>query len=55
VQVQPDADATAELARRAAAGELTVRIAAVLPLERFRDAYTRLEIGGLHGKIVFAP
>ena len=55
VQVQPDADATAELARRAAAGELTVRIAEVLPLERFRDAYTRLESGGLHGKIVLTP
>ena len=52
VQVQPDADATAELAGRAAAGELTVRIADVLPLERFRDAYARLESGGLHGKIV---
>jgi NADPH2:quinone reductase len=54
-QVQPDADATAELARRAAAGELTVRVAEILPLDRFRDAYTRLERGGLHGKIVLTP
>jgi NADPH:quinone reductase len=55
VQVQPDAAATAELAGRAAAGELTVRIADVLPLERFREAYTRLESGGLRGKIVLTP
>jgi NADPH:quinone reductase-like Zn-dependent oxidoreductase len=55
VQVQPDADGTAELAGRAAAGELTVRIAETLPLERFRDAYARLERGGLRGKVVLAP
>ena len=55
VQVQPDASAAAELARRAAAGELTVRIAEVLPLERFRDAYKRLSSGGLQGKIVLTP
>ena len=55
VQVQPDADALAGLADRAAAGELTVRIAEVLPLERFRDAYDKLERGGLHGKIVLTP
>jgi NADPH:quinone reductase-like Zn-dependent oxidoreductase len=52
VQVQPDASAAAELAARAAAGELMVRVAETIPLERFRDAYTRLERGGLHGKIV---
>ena len=52
VALQPDADATAELADRAANGELTLRVAETLPLERFRDAYTRLERGGLHGKIV---
>jgi NADPH:quinone reductase len=55
VQVQPDADATAKLADRAVSGELTVRVAETLPLERFRDAYTRLERGGLHGKIVLTP
>ena len=55
VQVQPDADALAGLAERAAAGELTVRIAEVVPLERFRDAYSRLERGGLRGKIVLTP
>ena len=55
VQVQPDADATAELAGRAAAGKLTVRVAQTLPFERFRDAYARLERGGLRGKVVLAP
>jgi NADPH:quinone reductase len=55
VAVQPDADAAAELADRAARGELTLRVAETLPLERFRDAYTRLESGGLYGKIVLTP
>lgn len=55
VQVQPDAVAAAELAERAAAGELTVRVAETLPLDRFRDAYTRLKSGGLRGKIVLTP
>ncbi len=55
VQVQPDVGATAELAALAAAGELTVRIAEVLPLERFRDAYSRLGRGGLRGKLVLTP
>ena len=55
VQVQPDADGTAELARGAATDELTVRVAEILPLERFRDGYARLERGGLHGKIVLTP
>lgn len=52
VQAQPDASAAEELARRAAAGELTVRVAETFALERFREAYTRQERGGLHGKIV---
>jgi NADPH:quinone reductase len=55
VAVQPDANAAAELADRAARGELTLRVAETLPLERFRDAYTRLERGGLPGKIVLTP
>jgi NADPH:quinone reductase-like Zn-dependent oxidoreductase len=53
VQVQPDAGALAELAGSAAAGELTVRVAEVLPLDRFREGYAGLARGGLHGKIVF--
>ena len=55
VQVQPDADATAEVAGLAAAGQLTVRVSEILPLERFHEAYARLERGGLHGKIVLTP
>jgi len=55
VQVLPDAGALAELADRAAAGELTVRIADVLPLERFREGYDRLQRRGLHGKVVLTP
>jgi NADPH:quinone reductase-like Zn-dependent oxidoreductase len=52
VQAQPDASAVEELARRAAAGELTVRVAETFELERFPEAYTRQARGGLHGKIV---
>ena len=48
-------DATAGLAGRAASGGLTLRVAETLPLERFRGAYTRLERGGLPGKIVLTP
>jgi NADPH2:quinone reductase len=55
VQVQPDAGALAELVGRILAGELTVRVAENLPLEAFRDAYARLERGGLRGKIVLTP
>ena len=55
VQAQPDAEAIAELAARAAAGRLTLRVAETLRFERFRDAYTRLERGGLQGKIVLMP
>jgi NADPH2:quinone reductase len=55
VQVQPEAGALAELADGAATGELTVRVAEVLPLDRFRDGYARLARGGLRGKIVLTP
>jgi NADPH:quinone reductase-like Zn-dependent oxidoreductase len=55
VQVQPDAAALTELADRAANGDLTVRVADVLPLDRFRDGYERLVRGGVHGKIVITP
>jgi NADPH:quinone reductase len=55
VAVQPDAGAAAGLADLAARGELTLRVAETVPLERFRDAYLRLERGGLAGKIVLTP
>lgn len=54
VQVQPDAGALAELADSAAAGGLTLRVADVLGLDRFRDGYARLARGGLRGKIVLS-
>lgn len=55
VQVQPDAGALADLADRAVAGELTVRIAEALPLPSFRNGYGRLQQGGLRGKVVLIP
>jgi len=36
-------------------GRVCVRVAETLPFERFRDAYTQLERGGLRGKIVLTP
>ena len=53
--MQPDADATAELADLAAKGELTLRVAETVPLERFRDAYMRLERGGVPGRSCSRP
>ena len=55
VQVAPDAGAAEELAGRAAAGELTVRVADVMPFERFREAFERLQRRGLRGKLVLTP
>ena len=55
VQVQPDAAAAEDLAGRAAGGELTVRVADVMPFERYREAFERLQRGGLRGKLVLTP
>lgn len=55
VQVQPDAEALGELADRAVDGRLTVRIAEVLPLERFHEGYARLARGGIRGKVILTP
>ncbi len=52
VQVQPDPESLGDLARRAAGGELTVRIAETLPWKDFRRGYELLAGGGLHGKVV---
>ncbi|HTT90641.1 MAG TPA: NADP-dependent oxidoreductase [Acidimicrobiales bacterium] len=52
VQVQPDPETLGALARRAARGELTVRVAEALPWEEFRRGYELLGRGGLHGKVV---
>jgi NADPH:quinone reductase-like Zn-dependent oxidoreductase len=52
VQVQPDATALGPLAERAAAGDLTVRVAATVPLAEFRRGYDLLARGGVSGKVV---
>jgi NADPH2:quinone reductase len=52
VQVQPDAAALGPLAERAAGGELTVRVAATVPLAEFRRGYELLAGGGVRGKVV---
>jgi NADPH:quinone reductase len=54
VQVQPDAAALGPLAERAAAGDLTVRVAAVVPLAEFRRGYDLVARGGVSGKVVVA-
>lgn len=52
VQVQPDAAALGPLAEQAAAGGLTVRVAATVPLAEFRRGYDLLARGGVGGKVV---
>jgi NADPH:quinone reductase-like Zn-dependent oxidoreductase len=52
VQVQPDAAALGPLAAQAAAGDLTVRVAATVPLADFRRGYDQLARGGVRGKVV---
>jgi len=45
----------AEVADLVASGQITVPIAATYPLEQVREAYTELERGHTHGKIVLIP
>jgi NADPH:quinone reductase-like Zn-dependent oxidoreductase len=52
VQVQPDPGALGALALSAAEGQLSVRVAKVLPWEDYRRGYQLLKAGGLRGKIV---
>ena len=52
VAVQPNAETLRELARRAASGELTIRVARTLPVADFRRGYELLRRGGLRGRIV---
>jgi NADPH:quinone reductase-like Zn-dependent oxidoreductase len=52
VQVQPDPAALADLLRRAADGDLTIRIAQSTTWGDYRSAYEMLRGSGLHGKIV---
>jgi NADPH:quinone reductase-like Zn-dependent oxidoreductase len=51
----PGAATLAELAKLIDAGELEVPIAAVYPLSEVRDAYTEVQTGHVHGKIVLTP
>ncbi|QKV96047.1 NADP-dependent oxidoreductase [Streptomyces sp. NA02950] len=52
VHAKPDAAQLTDLIRRVVAGELTTRIADVLPIEHSAQAHRRLEAGGLRGKLV---
>jgi hypothetical protein len=52
IQVQPDATALGPLAEQAAAGDITVRVAAAVPLAEFLRGYELLARGGLSGKVV---
>jgi NADPH:quinone reductase len=52
IQVQPDAAALGPLAEQAAAGDLTVRVAATVPVAEFRRGYDLLARGGVRGKVV---
>ncbi|HTW09341.1 MAG TPA: NADP-dependent oxidoreductase [Acidimicrobiales bacterium] len=52
VQVQPDPGTLAALARSAADGRLTVRIAETLSWDEYRRGYEMLRAGGLRGKVV---
>lgn len=50
-----DGKRLAELSALVEKGELTVRVAEVLPFERVTEAYTKLAAGGFRGRIVLAP
>lgn len=52
VWVRPDAEGLALLAALVAAGELTVHVAAVLPLAEAAEAFRRSESGRTRGKLV---
>jgi hypothetical protein len=52
VQVQPDASALESLARSAAEGGLTIRVAETLSWADYRRGFEMLRSGGLRGKIV---
>jgi NADPH:quinone reductase-like Zn-dependent oxidoreductase len=51
----PGAATLAELAAMIDAGDLEVPIARVYPLSEVRDAYTEVQTGHVHGKIVLTP
>lgn len=53
--VGASADTLSELARLVAAGELEIPVAATYPMDRVREAFTRLATGHIRGKIVLLP
>jgi NADPH:quinone reductase-like Zn-dependent oxidoreductase len=55
VWIAADGPALARLARLAARGELTLRVADTLPLAEAEQAHRRLEQGGLRGRLVLLP
>ncbi len=55
VEVQPDGPVLATLLKRAAAGELTPRIAGTVPLERAGGALHSAFVGGVRGRWIVAP
>ena len=55
VWIRTDAPRLAELATLVDAGRLTMRVAAVEPLDAVASAHDRLAAGGLRGRIVLTP
>ncbi len=54
-EVWADGGRLAELSALVDAGQLTLRVADVLPLERIAEAHERLAAGGLPGRLVLRP
>ncbi|WP_256252186.1 zinc-binding dehydrogenase [Streptomyces sp. yr375] len=50
-----DAGRLEQLAKHAAEGKLSLRVAKTYPLDRIGDAHRRLDEGGLRGRIVLVP
>ncbi|HLY83181.1 MAG TPA: NADP-dependent oxidoreductase, partial [Acidimicrobiales bacterium] len=55
VGVRPDADALGQLSMLAAGGDLTMRVADVLPFAEAAQAHRRFEAGGVRGRLVLQP
>ncbi|WP_028653189.1 NADP-dependent oxidoreductase [Nocardioides halotolerans] len=55
VSIMPDGAAIAGLLERTARGELSARVAEVLPLDRFDDAHAAVAKGGVRGRYVLVP
>ncbi|MDG4785679.1 NADP-dependent oxidoreductase [Micromonospora sp. WMMD1102] len=55
VETRSDGSRLADLLTRAAAGELPVRVHAVLPLDRVADAHRAMAKGGVRGRYVLKP